>query len=142
MSPAPMAAMHGPALAPDVRREAFHASVEITLSQGDSGSGASLRLPAGKRFQIEFVAAEGFLPAGQKCLFSVIADGFGTVVGNRCHSSSTMPADENYNGYVRASQPVRLLAAAGTPLTLRVDRDSAAGHGRLRMSVFGYLSPE
>jgi hypothetical protein len=122
------ASMYAPAL-DRVRLEPFHASVELRLDQGDSGKGASVEAPAGQRLNIEFVAAEGFLPPGQKCLFSVIADGFGTVAGG---------ADA---GEVRVSQPVRIGAKPGSPVMLRVDRDGITGHARVRVSVFGHLRP-
>ena len=53
-------------------KQPFQAAVEIKLPPGTGGENGFVQVPKGKRLVIEYASGEGFLPTGQKCLFSVI----------------------------------------------------------------------
>jgi len=120
-------------------KQPFQAAVEINLPAGTGGQNGFVTVPKGKRLVIEYASGEGFLPAGQKCLFSVITSLAGQATGTRHYLDSDALGKFGAPDYFRAGQVVRLYADSGTTVMLRADRDIAAGDGLVRMSISGHL---
>lgn len=120
-------------------KQPFQAAVEIKLPPGTGGQNGFVPVPEGKTLVIEYASGEGFLPTGQKCLFSVITSLQGEPVGTRHYLESAPLGKFGAPDYFRAGQVVRLYAASGTTVMLRADRDIATGDGLVRMSISGHL---
>jgi hypothetical protein len=120
-------------------RQPFQAAVEIKLPNGTGGENGFVTVPNGKRLVIEYASGEAFLPAGQKCLFSVITSLKGQTTGTRHYLESVPLGHFGAPDYFRAAQVVRLYADAGSTVMLRADRDIATGEGLARMSISGHL---
>ncbi len=118
----------------------FQAHVEISLPAGTGGQNGFVTVPVGKRLLVEYVSAESFLPAGQKCLFSIILSLAGQASGTRHYLMSTQMGPFGSRDLARAGQVVSLAADAGTVM-LRADRNDATGQGLARMSLAGRLVP-
>ena len=117
----------------------FQAAVELSLPQGTGGQNGFVQVPAGKRLVIEYASGVGFLPAGQKCLFSVITSLQGQQTGTSHYLESTTVGKFGAPDCFLAGQVVRLYADPETTVMLRADRDLATGQGTVRMSVSGHL---
>jgi hypothetical protein len=120
-------------------KQPFQAAVEINLPPGTGGENGFVQVPKGKRLVIEYASGEGFLPTGQKCLFSVITSLQGQATGTRHYLESTPMGKFGAPDYFRAGQVVRLYADPGTTVMLRADRDVTTGQGLVRMSLSGHL---
>jgi len=116
----------------------FQTTLEIKMPGGTGGSNGAFQVPNGKRLVIEYVSGEAFMPAGQKCLFSV----FTSLAGQpsiRHYLESTALGKFGAPDYFRAGQVVCLYADQGTTVTLRADRDITTGEAVARMSLSGKL---
>ena len=118
-------------------KEAFQKHVEITVPVNFGGENGVFTVPAGSCLIIDFISAEAFMPHGQKALFGIITTAGGVQVRHYLGSNAMGP----FGGqdYFWMSGPTHIYADPGSQVTLRADRDIAAGTAIFRFSVSGHL---
>ena len=114
---------------------------EVSIPLGARQNTASFRVPPGKRFVIEYVSANGFVPFGQTVLFSLQTSVNGEVAAHFLVPSRfafarvTIPDGE----LIRARQSMRVYADGGTEVTVNARRSGSWGGGSATVTVSGYL---
>jgi hypothetical protein len=119
----------------------FQAHIEIALPAGTEGQNGFVTVPADRRLVIDYVSGEGFVPSGQKCVFSVITSLNGAASGTTHYLRSVQMGPFGGKDLSQTGELVRLYADPGTTVMLRADRDAPAGDGLARMTLSGHLIP-
>ncbi len=117
--------------------KAFQKHVEITVPVNFEGENGGFQVPAKDCLVIDYISAEAFLPHGQQALFGIITTGGGVQV--RHYLGTHAVGAFGGQDYFWVSGPAHIYADPGTNVTLRADRDMAAGTATFRFSVSGHL---
>jgi hypothetical protein len=123
--------------AADPARHAFHRSLTIVMSPGETAGSKQVLIPAGKRLVVEYLTVEGLLPAGQYVRGIVITT---TVAGkNASYRILPLPA-AGLPGVFAADKPVRIYAdSGGFDLSVAAFREGNTDSATFSIALAGYL---
>jgi hypothetical protein len=127
-------------------RQPFQKSITVTWTNGSNYTADSFAVPTGKRLVIEMVSAEGTFEQTDNKL---LAFSIGTTVNGAPAAyalpfivqgaSFSVPNSLHPYFYYAASQPVRLYADPGTPVSVKAFRALTTASGGFTMNISGYL---
>ncbi len=125
--------------ADDPEREAFQAEVLITITPGETGGGANIDVPAGKRLVITHLSGEVKLPAGQELIRVVLSTtgGEGDVVVVH-HFVPTPTGTIGVEDVFAVSQET-VIHDDGPQFLVSVTRNTNVDTGTAIVAVSGYL---
>ena len=130
---------------PEAARVPFSQEIIVTISPGHTqlawpGSQVvGLTVPAGSRYVVQHVSAQGIFPAGQRFRVNLFAGGPSFFVRHQLLPTRVF-GTAGSSEFV-ASQPMRIDLDPGVQLAVELKRSSNAGTGSLLVYVSGYTIP-
>src|SRR5262249_53272340 len=112
--------------------------VTVTIDQGFVGQNGFVTVPAGKRLVVEYASARGFVPAGQKIVFSIDTNFDGEDVCEFHYVPFTQQFTSGHTPHFIPAGQVLIYADSGSVI-LRCDRDNANGTGTFIFTISGHL---
>ena len=121
----------------DPAKSAFAMTTTFVWEDGQNIAQQILTVPAGKRFVIEYLSADGSLQSGQHASYVRLAITTNGVIG--LYTFPVQPYAAGGAAVFLASQSTHLYADPGTELAVVAVRDSNAGTGAGEVFVTGHL---
>src|SRR5262245_56195595 len=130
---------------PEAPRVPFSQEIIVTISPGHTqlawlGSQVvGLTVPAGSRYVVQHVSAQGIFPAGQRFRVNLFAASPSSFA--RLQLLPTRVWGTGTSAEWVATQPMRIDLDPGHQLAVELKRSSSAGTGSLLVYVSGYIIP-